>query len=205
MTWKMDKLLYKKEFKKLFDREMTSLKEWLKTKEALDIEVKVRRKEFWKQNCLGTVEQWYFETLNYFPYDHFLSKTNLNTMFDYKSFNELPTTPQVKTLVGKNKYPIYKTYEIAGTVVNKNNVKKTIDLLTTDGLASCKLGDDLFSKYNKVIKNENTKEGSWFEKGANLILLGTRNGNEFRVKRVKDATNILKIVNQGYKVSLQKR
>ena len=194
-----------KTFNKWFNKETGPIKDWLKTSEAFDIEVKVRRNEFWKQNCLGTVEQWYFETLNYYPFDHFLTKINLNTMFDYKSFNELPVTPQVKTLVGKNKYPIYKTYEIAGTVVNKNNVKKTIDLLTTDGLASCKLGDDLFSKYNKVIKNENTKESSWFEKGTNLILLGTRNDNEFRVKRVKNATSVLKIVNQGYKISLQKR
>lgn len=198
-------IIDQKEFNKYFNKNIEPLKEWLKTKEALDIEVRIRRNEFWKQNCLGTVEQWFFETLNFFPYDHFLIKTDLDTMFDYKSFNELPATPQVKSLVGKNKFPIYQTYEIAGSVVAKNNVKKTIDLLTPDGLAICKFGDELFSKYNKVIKNGNIKDGSWFEKGNNLILLGTRVGNEFRVKKVKDATSVLKIVNQGCKISLQKR
>lgn len=194
-----------KEFSKWFNKEATLLKDWLKTEEALEVEVKIRRNEFWKQNCAGTTELWYFETLNYYPEEHFLTKTNLGTMFDYKSFNELPTVPQVKTYVGKNKYPIYETYEIAGSVVSKNNVKKTIDLLTPDGLATCKLSDELFSKYNKVIKNGDIKESSWFERGSNLILLGTRSGNEFRVKRVKDATSVLKIVNQGYKIALQKR
>ena len=194
-----------KEFNKYFNKEATPLKDWLKTEEALEVEVKIRRNEFWKQNCLGTVEQWFFDTLNFYPFEHFLTKTNLNKMFNYRSFNELPTTPQVKTYVGKNKFPVYDTYEIAGTVVNKNNVKKTVDLLTPDGLAICKMGDELFSKYNKVIKNDNMKENSWFEKGTNLILLGTRNGNDFRVKKVKDATNVLKIVNQGYRVTLQKR
>ena len=194
-----------KEFNKYFNKEITPLKDWLRTKEALDIEVKVRRNEFWRENCSQTVENWFFETLNYYPYEHFLTKTNLGTLFDFKSFNELPAVPQVKTLVGKKKYKIYETYEIAGSVVAKNNVKKTIDLLTPDGLAICKLGDDLFAKYNKVIKNDNIKESSWFERGTNLILLGTRIGNEFRVKRVKDATSILKIVSQGYKIKLQKR
>lgn len=195
----------KKEFNKWFNKEITPLKEWLKSEEALDIEVKIRRNDFWKQNCLGTVEQWYFETLNYYPFDNFLTKTDLGTMFDFKSFNELPATPQVKSYVGKNKYPIYKTHEIAGSVVGKNNVKKTVDLLTPDGLAICKMGDNLFSKYNKVIKNGDIKDSSWFEKGTNLILLGTRNGNEFRVKRVKNATSVIKIVNQGYKIFLKKR
>lgn len=194
-----------KEFNKYFNKEITPLKEWLKSEKALETEVRLRRNEFWSQNCLGTVEQWYFETLNFFPYEHFLAKTNLGNFFNFKSFNDLPATPQVKTLVGKNRFKIYETYELAGTVVAKNNVKKTVDLLTPDGLAICKLGDDLFSKYNKVIKNGDIKDSSWFEKGTNLILLGTRNGNEFRVKRVKDATSVLKIVNQGYKIALQKR
>lgn len=194
-----------KEFNKYFNKEITPLKDWLRTKEALDIEVRVRRNKFWRENCSQTVENWFFETLNYYPYEHFLTKTNLGTLFDFKSFNELPAVPQAKTLVGKKKYKIYETYEIAGSVVAKNNVKKTIDLLTPDGLAICKLGDDLFAKYNKVIKNDNIKESSWFERGTNLILLGTRIGNEFRVKRVKDATSVLKIVSQGYKIKLQKR
>lgn len=195
-----------KEFNKWFNKNIEPLKEWFKTDEALDIEVKIRRNDFWVQNCTGTVEQWFLETLNYYPYKHFLMKTNLGAMFDFKSFDELPVTPQVNAYVGKNKFPVYETYEICGTVIGKNNIKKTVNLLTTSGsVAICKLDDALFSKYNKVIKNGDIKDNSWFEKGANLILLGTRRGNEFRVKRTKDATSVLKIVNQGYKIKLQKR
>ena len=182
------------------------MKEWLKTDEAFDIEVKVRRNEFWQESCLGTVEQWFFETLNYYPYDHFLTKTNLNTMFNYKGFNDLPAKPQVKALVGKNhKFPIYETDIICGTVISKNNVKKTATILTTSGVAICRLGDELFSKYNQTIKNGDVKEDSWFNRGTNFVLLGTRNGTVFRVKRVKNATSVMKIVNQGYKIKLQKR
>lgn len=194
-----------KKFSKYFNKKIEPLKEWLKTEEALETEVRIRRNDFWSQNCLGAVEQWYLEVLSFYPFKHFLTKTNLGTMFNYKSFDELPAKPQIKAYVGKNKFPIYETYEIAGSVVGKNNVKKTVDLLTPEGLAVCKMKDDLFSKYNKVIKNGDTKENSWFEKGTNLVLLGTRNGNEFRVKKVKDATSVLKVVNQGYKISLQKR
>ena len=93
----------------------------------------------------------------------------------------------------------------AGSVVAKNNVKKTITLLTSDGTAVCKLGDVLFSKLNQVVKNGDVKEDSWLARGTNLVLLGTRNGTEFRVKKVKNSTSVLKIVNNGYNVSLQKR
>lgn len=194
-----------KEFNKWFNKKIEPLKEWLKTDEALDTEAKVRRNTFWQGNCVGTVEQWFLETLNYYPYKHFLTKTNLDTFFNFKSFDELPATPQVKTYVGRNKFPVYKTDIIAGTVISKNNVKKTITILTTSGVAICKLGDELFSKYNQTIKNNDTKEESWLTKGVNLVLLGTRNGNEFRVKKIKDSTNVLKIVNQGYKITLRKR
>lgn len=194
-----------KEFNKWFNKEMKPIKEWLKTEEALDIEVKIRRNEFWKQNCSKTVEQWYFETLNFYPYGHFLEKTNLNTMFDFKGFNELPATPQVKAYVGKKKFPVYETYMIAGTVADKNNVKKTVSLLTENGIAICKFNNELFSKYDQVIKDGDTTDNSWFTKGTTLVLLGTRNGNDFRVKHVKDATSVLKVLNQGYKITLQKR
>lgn len=195
-----------KEFNKWFNKEIEPLKEWLKTEEAIDIEAKIRRNEFWKQSCLGTVEQWYLEVLSFYPFEHFLTKTNLGNMFDYKSFNELPATPQVKTYVGKNKkFPIYETYEISGTVISKNNVKKTVTILTTSGVAICKLGDELFSKYNQTIKNGDLKDESWLTRGTNLVLLGSRIGNEFRVKRAKNATSVLKVTNRGYKVSLQKR
>ena len=160
-----------KEFNKYLNKKIAPLKEWLKSEKALDIEVKIRRNEFWQESCSGTVEQWFLDTLNFYPFKHFLMKTNLGTMFDYKSFNELPAVPQVKAYVGKNKYPIYKTYEIAGTIVSKNNVKKTIDLLTPDGLAICKMGDELFSKYNQTIKNGEMKDESWLTKGVNLVLL----------------------------------
>lgn len=195
-----------KMFNKWLNKENKPLKDWFKTEEALEVEVRVRRNEFWKQNCLGTVEQWYLEVLSFYPFEHFLTKTNLGTMFDYKSFNELPAKPQVKTYVGKNKkFPIYETYEIAGTVIDKNNIKKTVTILTTSGVTICKLGDRLFSKLNKVIKTGEVKDDSWLTKGTNLVLLGTRNDNEFRVKKVKEATSVLKVVNQGYNVSLQKR
>lgn len=194
-----------KEFNKYFNKEMTPLKEWLKTEEALETEVRLRRNEFWSQNCLGTVENWFFETLNYYPFEHFLMKTDLDAMFNYKSFDELPAVPQVKSYVGKNKFPIYETDIIAGTVISKNNVKKTVTILSTSGVAICKLGDELFSKFNQTIKNGEMKDESWLSRGTNLVLLGTRNGNEFRVKKVKNATSVMKVVNQGYKIKLQKR
>lgn len=194
-----------KEFNKWFNKEMSPIKDWLKTDEALNLEVKVRRNEFWSKNCLGATEQWFFETLNYYPFEHFLSKTNLNTMFDYRGFNDLPAVPQIKSYVGKNKFPIYQTFILAGTVADKNNVKKTVSILTTDGLAICKFNNELFSKYDKVIKNGKEKDASWFTKGTNLVLLGTRQGNEFKVKRIKDATSVLKVLNNNYRISLQKR
>ena len=195
-----------KEFNKWFNKEITPLKEWLKTQDALETEARIRRNSFWQENCAGTVEQWFLETLNYYPFEHFLTKTNLGTFFNFKSFDELPATPQVKTLVGKNKYPIYETDIIAGTVIGKNNVKKTVTILTTSGtVVICKFGDELFSKYNKVVKNNTIKDESWFTKGTNLVLLGVRNGNEFKVKKVKNTTSVMKVTNNGYNIKLQKR
>ena len=85
--------------------------------------------------------------------------------------------------------------------------KKAIVLLTTNGVAHVKLGEKLFSKYGKTTSVTNIKgqppvvDKSWFDRGTNLVIRGTRKMNDFKVSGYKQ-DNILKIINDGYHTRL---
>lgn len=198
-----------KRYHKFILKYIKPLKEWLNTPEAKEQEANIRRSIFWRDNCLGTDEQWYFESLYYYPTEHFLSKSDLNKIVTYRGFNDCDENPKPIRIVKtkKYKYPIYPSETIVGTVIDKISAKKAIVLLTTNGVAHIKLGEKLFSKYGKTTSVTNIKgqppvvDKSWFDRGTNLVIRGTRKMNDFKVSGYKQ-DNILKIVNDGYHTRL---
>jgi len=206
--WSMDedslKVDYKR-VKKWLDKFIEPLKDWLKTPEACEIEANQRRSSFWAENCLGNVESWEMDSLNMYTDKNEIEVSRLNELISYHSFNDLLEHPVIKgynNWHGK-RYPIHDNTVIAGVVIDKNNNKGIVSLLTPNGVANVRVGRSRFSKYNKKImegkgKNRHCVSPSWFEKGTKLICIGFRNQNDFILNKKNSGHDHTMIKMNGY-------
>ena len=145
--------------------------------------------DMWDKYCLGNISQWEMDSISCYVHDHELK--NLKTgLYNISNFNSIPTEPVVDytfpTKDGRH-IPIYKIYRIAGTILDKDKAKKTITLLTNDGVVTVKIFGDAYTNYDKQISEkrpDGTKkivEKSFFSRGNKIIVTGIR----------KDETNFL--------------
>lgn len=169
----------KKSFDKWFNKYIKDLKEWLKTDEAITLFQRYEMSDIWIENCQGNEASWYFETLNYYPVQHQLNYTDIDTLIDIDKFSDFPEQGS------KNgKRTSYKKGVIAGTVIDKNR-KGIITLITTDDkVIVVRVGKQRFAKYNKKImkgdkKSRKLVSDSWFNRGETLLIVGYRRGNDF--------------------------
>lgn len=199
----------KKRVKKWLDKYIVDLKEWLKTPEACEIKANTERSEYWKNYCNGNVESWEFEALHMYTEKHELDVSGLHYKFNYQTFNELPEHPEIKGYSnwGGRQYPQYDHTIIAGTVLDKDNNKGIVNILTPNGVANVRVGRKRFGKYNKKImegsgKDRHCVDASWFEKGTKLLCVGYRRENDFILnKRQTDyTTELYKVVGFGSKI-----
>lgn len=171
-----------KSFTKWFNKFAQPLKEWLKTKEAIAAEAKVRMREFWKENCMGTVAAWEMDSLNCYIGEHELNLINLDKIYDIVSFSNMSKEPEIsgyKTWKGR-KYPQQVKKTIAGTVVDKDK-RGIIYLLTNDhDIVSVRIGKERYGYYNKrVVKDKKVIEDSWLQRGNRMVVVGYRRENDF--------------------------
>ena len=88
-----------------------------------------------------------------------------------------------------NQIPIYKLYRIAGTVLNKNDARHSVSLLTTTGVVNVKFRKEYFSLFDKQISErgldgvKHVKEKSWFNRGSMIVVMGIRSGDDFISKK----------------------
>ena len=109
-------------------------------------------------------------------------------------FEDLPEDPDIDYTFVKNgkTIPIFKINRIMGTVLDRDKLKKTVTLLTTDGVVTVKIYGQIFSNYDKQISEKGADgkkhivEKSWFTRGNKIIVTGMRRGtNEFVAKKYK--------------------
>jgi DNA polymerase-3 subunit alpha len=109
-------------------------------------------------------------------------------------FEDLPEDPDIDYTFIKNgkTIPIFKINRIMGTVLDRDKLKKTVTLLTTDGVVTVKIYGQIFSNYDKQIYEKGADgkkhivEKSWFTRGNKIIVTGMRRGtNEFVAKKYK--------------------
>jgi DNA polymerase-3 subunit alpha len=175
-----------KSFDKFYQKAIKPLKEWIATEEALNEYNKLMMREYWKENCMGSVESWEMETILFYSNRHELDYMPIKKYFDIVSFNDLPPVPEVvgyRKYKGKQ-YPQYKISVIAGTVVDKKKEKSLVYVLTQDGVVTVRYYKGSFAYYNKKVvrvngKNKEILDPSWFERGTKLVLVGYRRGEEF--------------------------
>jgi len=169
----------KKSFEKVFNDISKELKEWLKSKEAIELLARVDMQEFWNSEFNGGESKWYFDTLSYYPYKHYLEYNHLDEQVELTRFNDMNTEGH-----NNGKRTTYDKHVIAGTVIEKN-IKGVVTLVSPDDeVITVRLGKDRYGKYNKKImqgsgKNRNLLDDSWLNKGTNLMIIGYRRGNDF--------------------------
>ena len=176
-----------KVFEKLVKDKSEDLKEWLNSEEALKAEAALRRKEFWIDNCIGSISKWEMESISFYITDHELNDYPLEKFFEISKFEELESEPVVdKFRTGKNgrKFPVYQTNVIAGTVVDTIPAKGLLTVITQYGVVSVRVGKGKFQHYHKKImigeeKNRKCVDDSWFKRGNKLVFVGYRRESEF--------------------------
>ena len=178
-------LLDTKVWKKIYDNEMTGIKDWMKSNEEELIQQiqKCDVNKIWEQYCNGNDSSWEMEVLGF-----------------YYSGHELDSLEESKIDTAHLKDGDYKhTVSICGTVLGKDAYKHMVTLLTTTGVVTLKFTGELFANYNKIIsemtaEGKKTLEKSWFNKGTLLIVNGYKSGEVFRVRSL---SKILEIDSSG--------
>lgn len=174
-------LLDTKIWKKIYDNEMTGIKDWIKSNEEELIQ-KIQKCEvnkIWEQYCNGNDSSWEMEVLGF-----------------YYSGHELDSLEESQIDIAHLKDGDYKhTVSICGTVLGKDAYKHMVTLLTTTGVVMLKFTGELFANYNKIIsemtaEGKKTLEKSWFNKGTLLIVNGYKSGEVFRVRSLSKILEI---------------
>lgn len=149
---------------------------------------------------------WSFEATSYYHYgDHELANIDYDE-FNISHFDLLPTEPRfIERHYGSRTWNQYDISRICGTVVDKEDTKHIVYLLTPDNtVVNVKFNGGQYGWYKQIISDidENGKktilDSSWFARGTLLMICGYRSGDDFRAKRYKNSVfqhTVVKILN----------
>lgn len=166
-----------KSWKKYYDKAIKPLKEELKKEEYAKEFTKQKRTEYFIQECSGTIPEWEIETILFNSDEFVLDTDSINKRYKLSNFNDLKNNPSK----GKNSrgFVDYEISAIAGIVVGYNNMKRLVYLLTKDsGVVIVKVSRKNYSKYQEKLEDD----GSWWDRGNSLIVLGYKSGASFNMR-----------------------
>ena len=146
-------------------------------------------KETWDKYAQGSISAWEMESLCFYYHEHELAHVNVHK-YGIEDFFNLPAQPEVEQMFKRNgkEIPIFKTSKIIGTVINKNDNRNSITLLTTSGVVPVKFTKEYFAMYNRQlseIQEDGTKhitEKGWFTRGVKVMETGFRRDDTFVAK-----------------------
>ena len=188
-NWKIKQDIWDKIYKKDIDKARTYIKEH--QDELLKKVNDGLFNELWNKYCTGSLSKWEMDSVSCYFHPHELQHVN-NIQYcieNYFTLSESPEIDRIYNIKGKQ-VPIFKLHRIAGTVLDRNKLKHSVTLLTTDGVVTVKIYGPVFSKYDKQISEkraDGTKkvvERSWFTRGNKIIVTGIRiEGDGFLAKK----------------------
>ena len=180
----------------IYKSQMDIIRPWVK-KNAAQLLVELNNnlmKETWDKYCLGSISKWEMDSTSCYFHEHELAAVDMD-YYNFEDYFSLPTTPEVETTIRiKNKIiPIFKLSKITGVVLDRDKSKKTVILLTTNGIVRVRIYGPVFSEYDKQI-SEYGQDGkkhiirkSEFSRGNKIIVVGIREGDsEFIAKKYKN-------------------
>ena len=145
-------------------------------------------KDVWEKYCLGDLSKWEMDSVSFYSHEHELTKADLNLYMieDFFEMSEQPEVERVIPIKGKQ-IPIFRLRRIAGTVLDRDKAKKTVQLLTPTGVVSVKIYG-AFEAYDRQISikgpdgKKHIIEKSMFTRGNKIIVTGIRQEDSFIAK-----------------------
>lgn len=147
-------------------------------------------KEQWDKYALGSLSKWEMQSISFYYHEHELSKID-RIKYGICNYFSLSENPEVQYMY-RNTIPIYRLNTIAGTVLNKNNTKAIVTILTLDGVVNVKFSKEFFAIFNKQISQKQADgkkkviEKSWFSRGQIIMVQGYRREDMFVGKTYKN-------------------
>ena len=150
----------------------------------------------------GNISSWEMDSISFYYHEHELACAQ----DDFNDFFSLPEEPEIEYSFSSNngqEIKIYKLKRIIGTVIDKDKIRNTINLLTPTGVVTIKIYKNQFALYDKQISKKDSDgvkhviEKSWLSRGTKLMIQGIRRGQDFIPKKYKQSIYpvISKIVN----------
>ena len=180
---------------KIYKKHQDILRPWVKKNEET-LKNKVNEKLFndvWNKYCEGTISKWEMDSISFYSHSHELEYID-EFEHNIDDFFELHNEPEVESFIKmKGKMiPLFKIHRIAGTVLDKDKAKKSVTILTRNGVVNVKIYGTVFSEYDKQISvkgadgKKHVIEKSIFHRGNKIIVSGIKQGeNEFLAKKYK--------------------
>lgn len=186
-------IIIDKSLKKVLEPALTDLKQWLNQPDTLEMfNEALFISEYYNKVKDEDINKWSFETTSFYHYNNHELKNIDFKKYNLSHFKDLPIKPRFEEKHFKQRsWYQYELSKICGTVVDRNDNKHTIYLLTPDNeVINVKFNSGQYSWYKQnlsEIKNGEkiTNDTSWLTRGNLLMICGYRNGEDFRAKRYK--------------------
>ena len=174
----------------VYQKQMDIIRPFIKNhnKELLDAVNARLEEDIWNKYCLGSESKWEMDSVSFYSHKHELAGVDFEK-YGIDDFFMLPEIPEIERVVpikGKQ-IPIFTLHRIAGTVLDRDKLKKTVQLLTPTGVVSVKVYG-AFEAYDKQISvkgpdgKKHIIEKSLFSRGNKIIVTGIRQEEGFVAK-----------------------
>lgn len=181
-------------WKKIYDSYMNKIRPYIKdnNKELLDAVNNRLTAEVREKYTLGSISKWEMDSVSCYFHEHELKNVDYS-YYGFSNYFELPENPEVDTILnirGK-KIPLFKIHRICGTVLDRDKIKKTITLLTREGVVTVKIFGDVFNHYDRQISERGADgkkhviQKSFFSRGNKIIVTGIKREDSFQGKKYK--------------------
>ena len=178
---------------KIYKKQMDIIRPYVKehNQELLEAVNNRLTADVWNKYCLGNLSKWEMDSVSFYSHPHELADIDLD-LYMIDNFFDLSEQAEVERVIpikGKQ-VPIFKLHRIAGTVLDRDKAKKTVSLLTPDGVVSVKVYG-AFEAYDKQISvkgpdgKKHVLEKSIFTRGNKIIVTGIRQEESFIAKVYK--------------------
>ena len=178
---------------KIYKKQMDIIRPYVKehNQELLEAVNNRLTADVWNKYCLGNLSKWEMDSVSFYSHPHELANVDLD-LYMIDNFFDLSEQAEVERVIpikGKQ-VPIFRLHRIAGTVLDRDKAKKTVSLLTPDGVVSVKVYG-AFEAYDKQISmkgpdgKKHVIEKSIFTRGNKIIVTGIRQEESFIAKVYK--------------------
>ena len=176
----------------IYKKHMDKIRPWVKANSAELLEQVNNRlmSDTWNKYCTGSLSKWEMDAVSFYSHEHELANINKDR-YEITDFSKIPENPVVERVlpIKGRQIPIFKLYRIAGTILDKDKAKKTVTLLTTDGVVTVKIFGQVFTHYDKQISEKGADgkkhviEKCWLSRGNKIIVTGIKQSDGFLAKK----------------------